>query len=440
MSVTVSIVVPVYNAENTIRRCVDSILNQEYTDFELILADDGSKDGSGAILDEYAAADSRVIVLHKENTGVSDTRNQAIARASGTYIQFLDSDDWITPDATRLLVRAAEEHQCDLVISDFYRVVGSRVSHKGDIEEDEVLTREEFATHMMENPADFYYGVLWNKLYRREIIEKYHLQMDAEISWCEDFMFNLEYIRHAERFFALQVPIYYYVKTKGSLANQNLTIANTIQMKLTVFEYYNSFYKTVLDEDEYEKNRLKVYKFLIDAAQDGAVPPVMLPGAKRLGDERTTVSQEVLQSNGLLQNVFRDRMLLQYYLEPVALKYDISVPEARLLLYIGQAEDMGTRRELAELTNLSKTSLTLTLKKLVSRELIEMKEVKDPETKEKQMTLTFLPAAEPLLTDLVQAEQDCERVRTAGFTPSELEEYQRLTEKIKFNIQNVLQA
>lgn len=103
-----------------------------------------------------------------------------------------------------------------MVISNFYRVVGERVSPKGDIDEDGPLTREEFAAHMMENPADFYYGVLWNKLYRRDIIQEHHLQMDPDISWCEDFLFNLEYIRHAQRFFALQVPIYYYVKTKGS--------------------------------------------------------------------------------------------------------------------------------------------------------------------------------------------------------------------------------
>ena len=440
MSVTVSIIVPVYNAERTICRCVDSILNQEYTDFEVILADDGSKDDSGAILDRYAAEDARVRVLHKENTGVSDTRNQAIALATGTYLQFLDSDDWITPDATRLLVRMAEEHRCDLVVSDFYRVVGDRVSHKGDIEEDGLLTREEYATHMMENPADFYYGVLWNKLYRREIIREFDLKMDPEISWCEDFMFNLEYIRHAERFMALQVPIYYYVKTKGSLANQNLTIANTIRMKLTVFEYYDRFYKTVLDEEDYEKKRLKVYKFLIDAAQDGAVPPALMPGAKRLGDERTTVSDEVLESNGLLQNAFRDRMLLQYYLEPVALKHDISLPEARLLLYLYQAEHVGTRRELAELTNLSKTSLTLTLKKLVSRDLIALEELKDPATREKKLMLTFLPEAETLIQDLLRAEQDCEQTRLAGFTAEELDQYRRLTEKIKGNIQNVLQA
>ncbi|MEI3306234.1 MAG: glycosyltransferase family A protein [Dysosmobacter sp.] len=95
----------------------------------------------------------RVIAIHKPNTGVSDTRNLAISRARGTYLQFLDSDDWITPDATTLLVQTARQHDCDLVISDFYRVVGERVSRKGDIDDDTVLTREEYAAHMMENPA-----------------------------------------------------------------------------------------------------------------------------------------------------------------------------------------------------------------------------------------------------------------------------------------------
>ena len=440
MGIMVSVVVPVYNAEKTIRRCIESILNQEYTELELIAADDGSTDSSGAILDEYAQKDGRVRVLHKKNTGVSDTRNQAIALAQGKYLQFLDSDDWITSDATKLLVRTAEENNCDLVISDFYRVVGTRVSPKGDIEEDSLMSREEYAEHMMENPADFYYGVLWNKLYRRDIVVKYDLRMNPEISWCEDFIFNLEYVSHAERFMALQVPVYYYVKTKGSLANQSLSITNTIRMKLMVFEYYNQFYKEVFNEEEYEKSRLKVYRFLFDAAQDGVVPPVILPGASRLGDERTKVSEEVLESNGLLQNAYRDRMLLQYYLEPVALKHDISIPELRLMLYLSKADRVGTRRELANLIDLSKTSLTLTLKKLESRKLISISDTKDPETKEKQLELTFLPEAEIVLEELSQAEQECERARLAGFSPEELEEYRRLSEKIKCNIQNVLQG
>ena len=137
-------------------------------------------------------SDARVRVIHKPNTGVSDSRNTAIRLAQGTYLQFLDSDDWMTPDAMKLLVRAALDHDCDLVISDFYRVVEDRVSQKRDIEEDGVLTREEFAEHMMENPADFYYGVLWNKLYRRDLVEKYHLSMDTDVNWCEDFLFNLD--------------------------------------------------------------------------------------------------------------------------------------------------------------------------------------------------------------------------------------------------------
>ena len=143
MQPTVSIIVPVYNAEATLRRCVDSILTQQYTDFELLLVDDGSTDASGVICDEYAAQDARVHAIHQENAGVSTARNRALDQAQGVYLQFLDSDDWITADATRSLVRAAEAHQCDLVIADFYRVVGERLSRKGDIDEDAVLTREE---------------------------------------------------------------------------------------------------------------------------------------------------------------------------------------------------------------------------------------------------------------------------------------------------------
>ena len=151
----VSIIVPAYNAQKTIGRCIESILNQTYTDFELLVMDDGSKDETPEIIDRYAAKDARVIAVHKPNSGVSDTRNQALDRASGRYIQFLDADDWISPDATRLFVRAMEDNPtCDMVIADFYRVVGEKMSQKGDIEEEKLLTREEYADEMMRNPAE----------------------------------------------------------------------------------------------------------------------------------------------------------------------------------------------------------------------------------------------------------------------------------------------
>ena len=204
----VSIIVPIYNAGKTIDRCINSILNQKYKDFELILLNDGSTDDSGILCDAYAEKDMRIQVLHKENSGVSDTRNRGIAMARGEYLQFLDSDDWITPDATSLFVRAATENECDMVIADFYRVVGERVSQKGSIEEEGIMKRVDYAANMMQKPADFYYGVLWNKLYKRSIIEQYQLKMDSSISWCEDFMFNLEYVRHTHTIYALKIPVY----------------------------------------------------------------------------------------------------------------------------------------------------------------------------------------------------------------------------------------
>ena len=458
----VSIIVPIYNAENYLRRCVDSILNQEYTDFELLLVNDGSTDASGDICEEYGDRDPRVIVIQKENTGVSDSRNRALDRARGKYLQFLDSDDWITPDATRLFVRAAEEYGCDMVISDFYRVVGERLSTKGDIEEEGVLTREEFAAHMMENPADFYYGVLWNKLYRRDIVEEHNLRMDTDINWCEDFMFNLEYIRYAKVFYALHAPIYYYVKRKGSLASQGINISKTVKMKLNVFEYYNNFYKHVLEEEDYEKNRLQVYRFFIDAAGDGTVPPSILPGSKKLGDERVFVNTEILQAEGPAGEDYRRRKLLEHYLEPVALKGDLKVMDVRLLLCLCEKHEWDSRRELADFAGISRTNLTSGLQRLTMKGFLKVEEVKEPkpskkdkttgknkmktaemtETKRKErggrIAATILPAADAIMKELKMAQRDYDAARFAGFTEEELIKYADLSEKIKENTKNIL--
>lgn len=437
MNPSVSIIVPVYNAEACLRRCVESVLNQEYADFELLLADDGSRDGSGRICDEYAAADSRVRVFHKENSGVSDSRNLCLDQARGRYLQFLDADDWITANATKLLVQAMEEHLCDLVISDFYRVVGERVSPKGDIDEAQVLSREEYASHMMENPANYYYGVLWNKLYRREIVERHHLRMDPAISWCEDFMFNLEYIRRAETFFALQVPVYYYVKTKGSLCTQGISISKTIQMKLTVFEYYNQFYKTVLDEEEYEKQRLKIYRFLIDAAEDGTVPPV----SKRLGSERVRVSPDALEGQGFLFDTFRERKLLDYYLEPAAQKNDLSLPEARLLLYLRQSGP-AARKDLADFAGLPRGGLSMLLNRLEGKGLISVTELRGAKGKrgrESRLEITFPPSASAVLEDVANIWEDFTSARLSGFSPEERELYERFAGRVQENIRGILQ-
>lgn len=448
MNPTVSIIVPVYNAQSCLARCVDSILGQEYQDFELLLADDGSSDCSGSICDDYAASDSRVHVIHKENTGVSDTRNTALDRARGTYLQFLDSDDWITPDATKLLVRSAKDNCCDMVIADFYRVIGERVSHKGDIDSSSVLTREEFAGHMMKNPADFYYGVIWNKLYRRDIVEKYHLRMNTELSWCEDFLFNLEYILHAETFYALKAPVYYYVKTKGSLVSQSATLVNSVRTKLMVFEYYNRFYKHVLDEKEYEKNRFQVYRFLIEAAKDGAVLPSILPGSTKLGNERSSICPEAVTGEGIPAELYRSRKLLDRYLDIAALKFGLTLDEVRLMMYLSHARQITAKKDLADFAGMTVRALTLTLQKLESRKLIRIGQrpaQKDGDraplrksSSGKRLDVVFLPDAEPLLQELQTVMNDYDQIRFSGLNDDELIQYAVLSEKIRRNIQDTL--
>ena len=439
MEPKVSIIVPVYNAEKSLARCVDSILNQEYRDFELLLMDDGSKDQSGAICDAYAQADARVVVVHKENSGVSDTRNQGIERAQGTYLQFVDSDDWLTPDATKLMVRAAEETGCDMVIADFYRVAGEMVSRKGDIDADHVIGREEFASFMMENPADYYYGVLWNKLYRRDIINAHQIRMDANISWCEDFMFNLEYVRYASSFYALRTPVYYYVKTKGSLVNQKISFSKTVEMKLMMFECYNDFYKHVLDEAAYEKKRLQVYRFLVDAAKDGFVFPASIPGTQKLGEERSQALQEVISDDGIIVEKYRDRKLLERYLESVALKYDMTMAEISLLLYRKDASHELSRKNLANLMHLSRGNLRATLQRLTAKEMLEVAELPKTKGSERKIRLDLLPAADAVLQDIEAAERDYDEARFRSFTKEEIRQYTALARRVMENEKFTLQ-
>ena len=436
----VSIIVPVYNAEDYLDRCIESIRSQEYKNFELILVDDGSTDRSGVICDRHAADDERVHVIHKVNSGVSDSRNQAIDQAKGEYLQFVDSDDWLAPNATKLMVDAAVKNDCDLIITDFYRVSGSRLAQKGDIDEEEVMDQETFAGHMMENPADFYYGVLWNKLYRRDIVETYHIRMDEKISWCEDFMFNLEYIRHAQRILAIPIPVYYYLKRKGSLVNQNISISRTIKMKLTVFEYYNNFYKHIFDSEDYEKNRLQVYRFLVDSAGDGTVPPSIFPSSKKLGKERIRVCAPAVDGEGAIRDHYRRRKLLEYYMENPAKKYELNYLEIRILMHLSGESTDFTRSDLADFIGVSRSSLALALKTLSLKGYIKVEDAKNKKEDKnlKKIHIHILPQADPVMDEIEEAYIQYEQSMFEGFSEEELETYGILDEKIKHNIQRIL--
>lgn len=266
----VSIIIPVYNVRPYLARCLDSIQTQTYRNFEALLVDDGSTDGSGELCRVYADGDPRFHILRQQNGGAAAARNLAIDRARGKYLQFADGDDWLTPDATETFVRTAEATGCDLVISHFYRVANGRQASRGHIKSDSILTRHEFAEHVMKAPANFYYGVLWNKLYRRAIVEANHLRCPADVSWCEDFLFNMEYYACARLVATVSRPLYYYLKREGSIVNTQATLRKAIQTKRMTFQEYKELYRQL---DLYEDRKATIYRYLISAAVDGTVGP-----------------------------------------------------------------------------------------------------------------------------------------------------------------------
>jgi hypothetical protein len=345
-----------------------------------------------------------------------------------------------------------------MVIADFYRVSGEHLSHKGDIEKEGLLTREEFAGFMMENPADFYYGVLWNKLFRRDIVEKQHLRMDPSVSWCEDFIFNMEYIRHCRTIYALQVPVYYYVKTKGSIVNsQGVNINNTIRMKLNVFEYYHQFYKELYDEESYDNIRFQVHRFFVTYAKDGFVPPALLPGSVKLGQERQSVClPEAVEGDSIPLEYYRYRKLWERYCEVVALKNDMTIEEVVILSYLSQDLDISDTEQLVNLAGISKRSASSAVQKLEKRNMIKRESIKVPKaakkesrTKDKESKnnaprvrrrIVVLPEATPVLCDLARAEKDFTAVRFKNFSGEERKRYESGARKMRENVKDVLRS
>ena len=262
----VSIIVPVYNGEKSIERCLRSIQNQSYTNIEVIVVNDGSTDHTEKVIKKYVEEDARFHYIKKDNTGVSDSRNIGMASAKGEYFQFVDGDDWLVKRATEEFVRTAQLYDCDMVISDFYRVCGRKIMVHGHIDMGPVITRTKFAEYMMKAPANFYYGVLWNKFFKADIIRKFSLVCDTDLDWCEDFRFNLEYLQYVGNVGVIDRPLYYYVKTKGSLVDtQAGSLQLTIKTKRKLFDYYKELYQAL---DLYEENKLKIQMFYLSFAHD----------------------------------------------------------------------------------------------------------------------------------------------------------------------------
>jgi len=191
-----SIVVPVYNAEDYISDCVESILGQQFADFELILVNDGSSDGSAQMCNQYQEKDSRIKVYHKENGGVSSARNYGIKMAHGTYLCFIDSDDWIDHDFFTSFAILANP-QKDIYVQGYKRVKAGEIVGHGGYSSDLISDFSDFfiiseKSNLLNSPCF--------KLFKRELVQKNHILFDENFSLGEDHIFTLQYLLHSQTF------------------------------------------------------------------------------------------------------------------------------------------------------------------------------------------------------------------------------------------------
>lgn len=205
----ISIILPIYNAEQYLHRCIDGILAQSYTDFELLLIDDGSKDASGDICDEYAAKDTRVRVLHKANGGVSSARNLGLDNAQGEYITFCDADDYVGVGWLAAYSEAIASH-VDLAIQGYDAIDGDNTVEKNlsSCQGDTIAEKRQLITSLMSQDM---YGYLWVKLFRRAIIEEHAIRFDTQSTFREDEQFFSKYMEYAASFTCVDRVGYYYI-------------------------------------------------------------------------------------------------------------------------------------------------------------------------------------------------------------------------------------
>lgn len=239
----VSIIIPVYNVEKYLHRCVDSILAQTCSDFELILVDDGSKDSSGSICDQYATQDSRIKVIHIPNGGVSNARNTGLDAATGEYVIFVDSDDWVSPAYIQNLLPSDGE---DLVHAGCQCVQNDEVTSVVATEDHVVNPhqwREDFSSHWV-------HGALlppWGNCYRRSVIEYAQIRFDKSISLSEDELFNLNFLQHCGTVRYTKTADYFYnISPSDSLTQRHhpdrtlscIKTAQAVEQLIGVAEYH----------------------------------------------------------------------------------------------------------------------------------------------------------------------------------------------------------
>lgn len=245
----ITVIIAVYQAESYLSRCLDSILSQTLTDYEVILIDDGSTDKSGGICDLYAEKDNRFYVIHKKNEGVSIARQTGLDAARGTYVIHADPDDWVATDWLSTLYDEIEEKQADMVICDFERIKANKKVHY--VQRPTSLQNEDILNDMLNGKI---WGSCWNKLVRRSCFQKYGVKFHPKMNLWEDLYVMCLLIANGAKVSYVPKVLYHYDAT----VNVNSIVLNLKESHIQSNMIFVEGILPILSADRYEDGWFRV--------------------------------------------------------------------------------------------------------------------------------------------------------------------------------------
>ncbi|KRN29010.1 glycosyl transferase group 2 [Lactobacillus selangorensis] len=253
----ISVIVPIYNAEKYLDKCIQSLIAQDYAQFELLLVDDASLDGSAAIARNWAQRDDRIqFVEQTSNQGVSAARNRGLAIANGELVCFVDSDDWCEPHYLGNFALLMSHYDVGMACCSYYGDLNLKPLFPGM--KTKILDQESALQAIIKTSGDIK-GFLWNKCYRLSVIRKYQIQFAEDVQIMEDQLFNVEYVRHIQTMVYRSLPLYHYVAHRDSAVHgiSRDRIVEELQTLKRIQHVIDPDSKTILDLITTSRNSLE---------------------------------------------------------------------------------------------------------------------------------------------------------------------------------------
>ena len=285
----ISIIIPVYKVEKYLKKCIESVLNQTYTNLQIILVDDGSPDNCGKICDEYAKKDSRIEVIHKANGGLSDARNVGISKAKGRYIGFVDSDDYIKENMYEILLNLIKKYDADVSICNLYDVIDGNEYIRNKENGIREYSRLDILKEVLLDKNIQSYA--WNKLYKKELFDEVKYPIGKKY---EDIGTTFYIFEKCNKIVVTSEPEYYYLKRSDSLVNNvtESTVFDYMELILQRYLYINDNIKELKQYNDYY-----LVRTLLTANNDIKELKQIEEKTKQKYNELYNISKEILRTN-----------------------------------------------------------------------------------------------------------------------------------------------